>query len=76
MKKFMQTKMQELTVAQSILYIVLYTMFFTIVWIAMFIVPQHAEEIWDWCAERLTAIKSVVFRKKKEKPEQEDIDQI
>lgn len=75
MKKFMQTKLQELTVAQSFLYIVLYTVFFTIVWIAMFIVPQHAEEIWDWCAEKLEAIKSVLFRKK-EKPAQEGIDQM
>lgn len=64
MKNFMQTKMQELTVGQTFLFLLLYMIFFVVVWAAMFMVPQHCSEIWDWCENLLDKVKAKIVRKK------------
>lgn len=72
MKNFMRTKMQELTVGQTFLFLLLYLIFFVVVWAAMFMVPQYGSEIWDWCENLLDKVKAKITHKKSEVEEFED----
>ena len=72
MKKFFNVKVQEMTVGQTFLFLLLYMIFFAIVWIAMFMVPQHAEEIWDTVESWFDRVKEKFFHKKSEVEEFED----
>lgn len=47
MREFLHTRLKDMTIGQSFIWTVLYMIFVTITMIAMMIVPQHAEEIWD-----------------------------
>ena len=64
MKQFFNTKMQEMTIGQMFLFLLLYVIFIAIVWIGMFMVPQEAEKIWDWCENLLDKVKAKIVRKK------------
>lgn len=70
MKKFFSTKMQEMTIGQTFLFLLLYVIFIVVVWIAMFMVPQHCEEIWDWCETHFNRVKEKIIHEKKSEVEE------
>ena len=72
MKQFFSTKMQEMTIGQTFLFLLLYMIFIVVVWLAMFMVPQHCEEIWDWCENLLDKVKAKIIHKKSEVEEFEN----
>ena len=61
MKNFWSTKMQEMTVLQGFIWIMLYMIFLVIVMVAMVLVPQNAEEIWDWIESRYECVKKKIL---------------
>lgn len=64
---FWNTKMQDMSIAQSFLWLLLYLVFIVIVMVAMVLVPQNAESIWDWCESHYEKAKekiSRIFKKK------------
>ncbi len=58
---FWNTKMQEMTVLQGFVWIMLYMIFLVIVMIAMVLVPQNAEAIWDWIEMRYEKVKEKIL---------------
>lgn len=58
---FWNTKMQEMTVLQGFVWIMLYMIFLVIVMIAMVLVPQNAEAIWDWIEARYEKVKEKIL---------------
>lgn len=64
MKNFWKTRAQEMTIGQITIWIVLYMIFLVVVWAAMLVVPQHAEEIWDTIESWFDAIKERFLKKK------------
>lgn len=67
MKKFFNTELRDMTIGQSFLYLLLYMIFIVVVMIAMMVVPQHAEEIWDTVETYFERIKEKLFKKKEER---------
>lgn len=66
MKKFFNTELRDMTIGQSFLYLLLYMIFIVVVMIAMMVVPQHAEEIWDTIDTYFEEIKEKLFKKKEQ----------
>ena len=64
MKNFWRTKTQEMTIGQTTIWILLYFIFIMIVMVAMMVVPQHAEEIWDTIESWFYGIKERFLKKK------------
>ena len=71
MKKFWSARMQDMTIGQSFLWLVLYMIFIAVVMIAMIMVPQNAEDIWDWVEDKYEKLRSKIFKKKKNPIEDE-----
>lgn len=57
---FWNTRMQDLTVIQGLVWIMLYMIFLVVVWAAMLVYPQKSEEIWDWIESRFERLKEKV----------------
>lgn len=64
MKNFFGTKTQDMTVGQVTIWIMLYMIFLVVVWAAMLVVPQHAEEIWDTIEGWFYRIKERFLKKR------------
>ena len=60
-KNFWNERMQDMTIAQSFVWLLLYLVFLVIVMVAMMLVPQYAEEIWDWIEVRYDRVKEKVL---------------
>jgi len=60
-KNFWNERMQDMTIGQSFLWLLLYLVFLAVVMIAMMLVPQHAEEIWDWIEVRYERVKQKIL---------------
>lgn len=72
MKKFFNTRITDMTVAQSFLYVLLYMIIMLVAMPAMILVPQHSEEIWDWIEDKFeSAVEWVKNLFKKESFEKE-----
>ena len=71
MKKFWSARMQDMTIGQSFLWLLLYLIFIVVVMIAMIMVPQSAEDIWDWVEDKYEKLRSKIFEKKKNPIEDE-----
>ena len=63
-KSFWNTKMSEMSIGQSFLWLLLYLIFIVVVMIAMIMVPQNADEIWDWCEDKVDKIKDWILKMK------------
>lgn len=66
MKKFFNTKVTDLTVAQSILYVLVVGILSFVATIAALMMPQACESIFDWVEEKCDLVKEK-FTKKPEK---------
>ena len=58
MKKFFNTQLRDMTIGQSFLWTLLYMIFMVITMVAMMVVPQHAEEVWDWVEDKYNKLKN------------------
>lgn len=65
MRNFFNTKFQDMTIGQSFIWIVLYMIFMVIVTIAMILIPQNSEQIWDWLESKFMKFKAKFLTKKK-----------
>ena len=65
MRNFFNTKFKDMTIGQSFIWIVLYMIFMVVVMIAMMLIPQYAEEIWDWLESKFVKFKAKFLTKKK-----------
>lgn len=72
MKKFFNTQLRNMTIGQSFLWTLLYMIFMVITMVAMMVVPQHAEEVWDWVEDKYNKLKN---RFSKEVEEEVDLDE-
>lgn len=57
MKKFFSSRVQDMTVGQSILYVLLVSIMSAIFMIIGFMMPQCAEDLADWVSLKLEAAK-------------------
>lgn len=64
MRKFFNTKTTEMTIGQTLIYMVLLMAVTLIGTILMLMIPQSAEEIIDWFSDKLDKVKSWFKRKK------------
>ena len=60
-KDFWNERMQDMTIGQSFLWLLLYLVFLAVVMVAMMLVPQHAEEIWDWIEDKYDKAKKKIL---------------
>lgn len=65
MRNFFNTRFQDMTIGQSFIWIVLYMIFMVIVTIAMILIPQNAEQIWDWLEDKFESFRNKFLTKKK-----------
>lgn len=73
MKKFFNTQLRNMTIGQSFLWTLLYMIFMVITMVAMMVVPQHAEEVWDWVEDKYNKLKNR-FSKKVEEVDLDEYD--
>lgn len=66
MKNFFMTKITEMTVGQSILYILVVCILSFAATLAALMMPQAAEELFDWVEDKVDSLKEK-FTKKSEK---------
>ena len=57
MKNFWSTRLMDMTIGQSILYILGITFVSVVVTVLALMIPQAAEELFDWCEEKATKFK-------------------
>ena len=67
MKKFFNTKVTDLTVAQSILYVLVVGILSFAATIAALMMPQAAEELFDWIEHVADSLKEKFTKKTPEK---------
>lgn len=67
MKNFWKTKITEMTIGQSILYILVVMIVSIAATFAALMMPQAAEELFDWVEEKCDLVKEKVKKKKPEK---------
>lgn len=65
MRNFFNTRFQDMTIGQSFVWIVLYMIFMVVVMIAMILIPQNAEQIWDWLESKFMKFKAKFLTKEK-----------
>lgn len=63
-KNFWNARMQDITIGQSFLWLLLYLVFMLIVMVVMVMVPQNADEISDWFESKFDRIKEFFTKKK------------
>ena len=63
MKKFFMTKITEMTVAQSILYILVVGVLSFAATFAALMMPQAAEELFDWVEDKVDSLKEKLTKK-------------
>ena len=66
MKKFFNTKITNLTVAQSILYVLVVGILSFAATITALMMPQACESIFDWVEEKCDFVKEKFTKKKPE----------
>lgn len=67
MKKFFSTKVTDLTVGQSILYVLVVGILSFAATFAALMMPQAAEELFDWVEEKCDLVKEKFTKKTPEK---------
>lgn len=74
MKKFFNTQLRNMTIGQSFLWTLLYMIFMVITMVAMMVVPQHAEEVWDWVEDKYNKLKNRFSKKVEEEVDLDEYD--
>ena len=67
MKNFMNTRLMDMTIAQSFLYMLLLCVISLGATICALMIPQSAMEIFDWCETKMNQFKN--WLRKEDRPE-------
>ena len=64
MKKFFSTKISEMTIGQSVVYVLVIMIVSIAATFAALMMPQAAEELFDWVEEKADSLKEKFTKKK------------